>query len=416
MKSFIKFLENNFAPKMNKFAENKWIQIISTGIMLVLPTIFLGSIISIYNILRGYIPAIPDIQPIYNFSFGLYSLILAFLVGYQGMVKLGHKEYQICSGIIGLSTFLMMLNPTLDNGTISFEFSRLGPKGILIAFLAGLLASVILNIYAKINPFKNVTSVPEFILKWLNQIIPTFFALFITMIVVHTLKIDIFVAVTKLFAPINQFGQTLPGFILICFTPVILYSLGISSWLLSPIYTPIMLEGITANIEALNSGLQPMNIVTQETIFVGFVWIGGMGATMSLVLLMLRARSKKLRTMGKVFLIPSLFNINEPVIFGAPVAFNPYLMAPMWINGIVGPIITWIFMKGGLVNVPAKLLTGVKLPMPISSVLVTSDLRAIILWAVLLVVYTIIWYPFFKAYDSSLCAEKNNTRKDDIIG
>ena len=181
MKSFIKFLENNFAPKMNKFAENKWIQIISTGIMLVLPTIFLGSIISIYNILRGYIPAIPDIQPIYNFSFGLYSLILAFLVGYQGMVKLGHKEYQICSGIIGLSTFLMMLNPTLDNGTISFEFSRLGPKGILIAFLAGLLASVILNIYAKINPFKNVTSVPEFILKWLNQIIPTFFALFITM-------------------------------------------------------------------------------------------------------------------------------------------------------------------------------------------------------------------------------------------
>ena len=332
------------------------------------------------------------------------------------MVKLGHKEYQICSGIIGLSTFLMMLNPTLDNGTISFEFSRLGPKGILIAFLAGLLASVILNIYAKINPFKNVTSVPEFILKWLNQIIPTFFALFITMIVVHTLKIDIFVAVTKLFAPINQFGQTLPGFILICFTPVVLYSLGISSWLLSPIYTPIMLEGITANIEALNSGLQPMNIVTQETIFVGFVWIGGMGATMSLVLLMLRARSKKLRTMGKVFLIPSLFNINEPVIFGAPVAFNPYLMAPMWINGIVGPIITWIFMKGGLVNVPAKLLTGVKLPMPISSVLVTSDLRAIILWAVLLVVYTIIWYPFFKAYDSSLCAEKNNTRKDDIIG
>ncbi|MFR2301867.1 MAG: PTS sugar transporter subunit IIC, partial [Clostridium paraputrificum] len=63
MKSFIKFLKNNFAPKMNKFAENKWIQIISTGIMLVLPTIFLGSIISIYNILRGYIPAIPDIQP-----------------------------------------------------------------------------------------------------------------------------------------------------------------------------------------------------------------------------------------------------------------------------------------------------------------------------------------------------------------
>lgn len=411
MKQFINFLENKFAPKMNKFAENTWIQIISTGIMLVLPTIFLGSIISIYNIIRGYVPAIPDIQPIYNFSFGLYSLILAFLVGYQGMVKLGHKEYQLCSGIIGISTFLMMLNPTLDKGIISFEFSRFGPKGILIAFLAGLFASLILNIYVKICPLKNANTIPEFIVKWLNQIIPTFFALLITMLIIYNLKIDIFVVVTKIFSPINQFGQTLPGFILICFVPALFYSLGISSWLLSPVYTPIMLQGIASNIDAINAGLQPMNIVTQETIFVGFVWLGGMGATLPLVLLMLIAKTKKLRTMGKVCLIPSLFNINEPVIFGSPVAFNPYLMPPMWINAIIGPIITWVFMKNELVNIPSKLLTGVKIPMPISSVLVTSDLRAIILWAVLLIAYTVVWYPFFKAYDSSLYLPNNKKER-----
>lgn len=405
MKQLINFLENKFAPRMNKFAENVWIQIISSGIMLVLPTIFLGSIISIYNIAKGYFPVLPDISPIYNFSFGLYSLILAFLVGYQGMTKLDHKEYQLCSGIIGLSTFLMMLNPTLQKGTISFEFSRLGPKGILIAFLAGILASVILNFYVKISPLKNCDAIPEFIVKWLNQMIPTFFALLITMLIVYNFKVDIFIFVSKVFSPINQFGQTLPGFILICFVPALFYSLGISSWLLSPVYTPIMLQGITANIEAANAGLQPMNIVTQETIFVGFIWIGGMGATLCLVMLMLRAKTKKLRTMGKVCLIPSLFNINEPVIFGTPVALNPYLMPPMWINSIIGPIITWTFMKGGLVKIPSRLLTGVKIPMPISSILVSGDWRAIILWAVLFIAYTVIWYPFFKAYDDSLYSQ-----------
>lgn len=407
MKGFIRILEEKFAPKLNKFAENRWIQTISSGIMLVLPIIFLGSLISIYNIIRLYLKILPDLQPVYNFSFGLYSLILAFLIGYQGMDKFNHTKYKLCTGIMGLATFLMMIKPNITEGIISFEFSRLGPKGILIAFVAGLFTTIVTHLYAKWDPFKNNTSIPEFLTGWINQIVPTFIALLVAMILTYTLDLDVFALVTKLFSPINSFGQTLPGFLLICFIPVVLYSLGISSWLLSPVYTPIMLEGIAQNIERVSAGLPALNIVTQETIFVGFVWLGGMGATLPLVLLMLKAKSRKLRVMGKVYLIPSLFNINEPVIFGTPVAFNPYLMPPMWINGIIGPLIVWLFMKSGWVNVPAKLLTGVKLPMPISSVLTTSDWRAVILWLVLLIVYGLTWYPFFKAYDKQLLQKAN---------
>lgn len=406
MKKFIDFLEHRFAPKMSKIAENPWVQTISSAIMLVLPTILLGSVISIYNIIKLYVKTLPSIQPIYNFSFGLYSLILAFLIGYQGMDKLKHKEYQIAGGIIGLSSFLMMLHPTIEEGKIIIEFSRFGPKGILVSFVAGLLSVAVLHWYAKMNPFKNNESVPEFLIKWINQMLPAFVVLFISMMVNYNLNVDVFLLVTKIFEPINQFGQTLPGFIIICLSPAILYSLGISSWILSPVYTPIMLAGIAANIAAVEAGLPPMNVVTQETIFVGFVWIGGMGGTLPLVMLMLKAKSKKMRAMGKVYMLPSLFNINEPVIFGTPVAFNPILMPPMWINGLLGPIITWIFLKGGFVNIPAKLLTGVKLPMPISSVLVSEDFRAVILWAVLFAVYTLVWYPFFKTYDQKCVAEE----------
>ena len=399
MKGLISFLENKFAPRMNKVADNNWIQTISGSIMLVLPTILLGSVISVYNVFRGYIPALPNAQPLFNFSFGLYSLILAFLIGYHGMRIMKHDKYRIAAGIIGLSAFMMMVNPVIDSGQLTVEFSRLGPKGILVSFVAGILSTVVVHNYAKIDPFKNNTTIPEFMINWINQMIPAFIVLLISMVLIYNLKVDVFDLVTKVFQPINNFGQTLPGFILICLTPAFFYSLGISSWLFSPVYTPIMLAGIAANIEMLAAGVSPTNIVTQETIFVGYVWLGGMGATLPLVILMMFSKSRKMKALGKVCLVPSLFNINEPVIFGAPVAFNPLLMPPMWINGIVGPIITWLFMTNNLVNVPAKLLTGVKLPMPISSVLVSDDWRAIILWAVLFAVYTLVWYPFFKAYE-----------------
>lgn len=78
MNKLIKFLEEKFAPKMNKLAENAWIQVVSSGIMLVLPIILLGSVISLYNIVKIYVPVLPDVQPVYSFSFGLYSLILSF--------------------------------------------------------------------------------------------------------------------------------------------------------------------------------------------------------------------------------------------------------------------------------------------------------------------------------------------------
>ena len=92
------------------------------------------------------------------------------------------------------------------------------------------------------------------------------------------------------------------------------------------------------------------------------------------------SKSKQLKTLGRVFLVPSIFNINEPVMFGAPVVFNPLLMIPAWINAIIGPIYVWILMSTGLLNIPSKLIHVGQIPAPISSVLVTEDFRAVIWW------------------------------------
>ena len=137
--------------------------------------------------------------------------------------------------------------------------------------------------------------------------------------------------------PLQKGAQTLPGFILICFVPVIFYSMGISSWVFNAVTTPIFMVAIAQNIEAVAAGGVPMNIATSEAVFTAaLITMGGRGGTLPLNVLMLGSKSKKLKTMGKICIGPSLFNINEPLMFGAPVVFNPLLMVPILINSIGG--------------------------------------------------------------------------------
>jgi len=114
------------------------------------------------------------------------------------------------------------------------------------------------------------------------------------------------------------------------------------------------------------------------------------------------AKSTQLKAISKVTITPALFNINEPVIFGAPVAFNPILMIPMWLNGLIIPAITYIVLSLGWVTIPAKLFQLWYMPVGISTFLVNSDLRGLILLVVVIVVSWLIWFPFFKVYDLQL--------------
>ena len=59
-----------------------------------------------------------------------------------------------------------------------------------------------------------------------------------------------------------------------------------------------------------------------------YLLIGGVGSTLPLAFLLLRSRATHLRTIGKMGIVPSFFNINEPILFGAPIIMNPMLFIP----------------------------------------------------------------------------------------
>lgn len=407
MNKFMDWLTKKFAPAATKLFNRPWLAGISAAMQKVIPFILTGSVIYFYNVFKDYITVLPDLSPILNFSFGLLTLLITFMISNQLMEKLGHPAYTVNAGLISVGVLLMVVTPTGENAnSLSAFMGNLGPSGMAVGIVVSIFVSIVFNVWGKLE-FLEESNIPDFLTSWINNIIPNLISLGIAMILIVVLKINVMEIILSVFMPISKIGQTLPGFILLCFIPAFFYSLGISSWMFGAITTPIYMAGIQANVDAVAQGLQATNIVTSESVFtLAFITMGGMGATLGLNALMMFSKSKNLKTMGRIFITPSIFNINEPVMFGAPVVFNPLLMLPMWINSVVGPIFVWFLMKGGLLNIPSKVNQIGQIPAPISSVMITEDYRAILWWVILFIIYLAIWYPFFKAYEKQKLLEE----------
>ncbi|MEW9052140.1 MAG: PTS transporter subunit EIIC [Neobacillus sp.] len=395
MNTFINWMNQNFTPKMNKITRNVWVSSIQEAIMAILPLILVGSLITLISILNNYFSKMPNFSPITTFSFGLISIFVALLVPYFIMEKKKKNDRKIISGLTGLSLFLMLLMPKLtDDGGITFTLERFGGNGMFVALIVGLLVGAIMYLFSKFSFFKGSSSLPDFIIIWFDTVIPITILLLFGWIFTFQLNVDLYDLILKAFEPLTMIAQSFTGFVFITFLGIFFYSFGISPWILYPIIFPIWLEGIQANINGT-----AQNIHTMETL-TAWVWIGGMGSTLPLVLMMLfLAKSSQLKAISKVTIVPSLFNINEPVIFGAPVAFNPILMIPMWLNGLIIPAITYVVLNWDFVTIPERLFQLWYMPVGISSMLINSDFRGLILLAVVVVVSWLIWFPFFKVYD-----------------
>lgn len=405
MNQFMNWLSNSFAPTMNKLFSRPWPSAISASMQKIIPFILTGSMIYFYNVFASFIPSLPDISPILSFSFGIITVIVTFMMANQCMEKLKHPYYVTNAGLTAIGVLLLTVMPTGEQAdSISALFGKLGPSGIAVGMVVGLFVSVVFHLWGKLEFLKD-SSIPDFVSGWINTIVPTVISLGVAMILVVNLQIDVFEAILSVFMPIVKIGQTLPGFILVCFIPAFFYTMGVSSWMFGAITTPIFMAGIQANIDAVAIGQAATNVVTSESVFtLAFITMGGMCATLGLNILMCFSKSKELKTLGRVFLAPSIFNINEPVMFGAPVVFNPLLMLPAWINSIVGPVYVWTIMKTGLMHIPSRMIQVGQIPAPISSVMITEDMRAIVWWVILFVIYLLIWFPFFKTYEKQKLA------------
>lgn len=444
MNRFFQFLETKLMPPLNKMANLRFIRAIMQAGVITVPFTIVGSIFLIINNLPQIIPplapffegTILKFSPLYSvvitMSIGSIAIFYSLATAYYLTDSYRQDDNRLSSfvgAILGLFAFLLtivqveisdgaaqLIQETTDtsmiyNGvSIGGWINRFGGVGIFIGIITAIIATQIYRFCIK----KNLTihmpdGVPDGVSKAFASLIPAILIASVMVLINGVLaffQTDLHGLLSKPFEFVKDLTGSWFGIVVIMLLIHLLWAVGVhgTAIIKNSFINPILLVALTENIEGAN------NIFAGDFINM-YIFIGGAGSTLGLVLLMiLFAKSDQLKVLGRAALLPGLFNINEPVIFGAPIVYNPYLIIPFIITPIVTASIAYFATS---MNFVSKVLTGIPWisPVGIGAFLGTSgDWRSVILAFVNLAVSMLIYYPFFKMYDGKLYTEQTTSK------
>ena len=438
--------------KMAKISEQRHLRAIRDGIVSTLPLIIVGSVFLILAF-----PPFPKEWGIsvlakkYAVQMLLPYRMTMFIMGLYAVMGIGYslaKSYKldgITGAILSVCAFLLtimpkMINPVevinqtvngqavqiiVEEGTKGsqllqedlgyvMQMSKLGSAGLFVGIIVAIFAVEVYRLTTTTGfKIRMPEAVPESVARSFEALTPAAIIIFTLTILTYWLKIDLHDIIGSVIKPILKFSDSWFSVILIVFMITFFWSFGIhGDSIVGSVVRPLWLMLLEQNATALANG-QPVPHIAAEPLYQWFVWIGGSGTTIGFALLLLfKSKSAYGKTLGKAAILPSIFNINEPIIFGAPIVLNPTLLPPFIIVPVVNATIAYFAMAAGLVNRVTSTPPWT-LPGPIGAFLATNgDFRALILNVILIVISIIIYYPFFNVYEKKLLAEESAEAKE----
>jgi cellobiose-specific phosphotransferase system component IIC len=222
------------------------------------------------------------------------------------------------------------------------------------------------------------------------------------------LGISLTAALNAVLAPLGDLGDSLTALLVITLVETLLWLVGIHGpALLAAIVLPVYMHLQTQNTDAIARGTTLPHIVTVSTFL--YVFPGGAGATLPLVVLLLRSKVKRVRNIAFATILPSIASVNEPLMFGLPIVLNPTLGVPFVVAPLVLAIVSWEAMNLHLVALPAYYIPYT-VPPPLNVYWATNgDWRSIVLVVVNLVLALAIYAPFVAAYERQQLARSAAT-------
>jgi len=413
------FLEKYLQPVGVKLAANKPLNSIRDGIALSMPLVIVGSMALL--IANGF-----SIEPfkvwlvdngifdwlvkIVNSSFGLIGLVASFGIAYRYAES--HGTDALSAGVLSLASYFL-ITPNMMGGAEGLEtgisYAYLGAGGLFAAILVALISTAIFNWFVKHNiRIKMPDGVPPAVSNSFAALIPGFVILVFWGLVYAGMAVTPFENVHQILQvllgqPLSAFGGSLTGAIVVTILTSLLWFIGIhggniTGAVMSPIWLALMAENLA--VYQANPNASMPHIVTQPFMDF-FVYLGGGGATLGLVLAMwIVAKSARYKTLEKLITPPGLFNINEPTMFGVPVVLNVSLIIPFVMVPVVNAIITYITMATGIVHATVGVVVPWVTPPIISGFLATgSHISGAILQVVLIVIDVLLYLPFMRSID-----------------
>ncbi|MBO9129963.1 PTS cellobiose transporter subunit IIC [Bacillus sp. 165] len=422
-------------PVAGKIAAQRHLQAIRDGIILAMPLLIIGSLFLIIAFIPidGYDTFMADVfgdswrsallYPV-NATFDIMSLVVVFGVAYR--LAEHYKVDPLGAGTVSLAAFLLATpfqvsflaegatQAVIVGGAI--PVALMGSKGLFVAMILAVLSTEIYRyIIQKKIIIKMPATVPPAVSRSFTALIPGFFVIVVVWIIrlifehthfgsIHNVIGDV------LYDPLSKLGASLFGAIVAVILIQLLWSCGIhGAAIVGGVMGPIWLSLMDENRMAFQAGQDLPNVVTQQ-FFDLWIYAGGSGATLALVIAMLiKAESQQMKSLGRLAIGPGIFNINEPVTFGMPIVLNPLLLIPFILTPVVLVITTYLAMDWGWVARPNGTAVPWTTPLIFSGYLATGGkISGVVMQLVNFVIAFAIYYPFFKVWDRQKLAEETS--------
>lgn len=412
MNNFVNFLEAKILPVANKMGQQRHMTAIRKGIIATLPLTIVGSFFTILsnmpipavaNFLAPY-QAILDIP--FRFTVGILSLYATF--GIASALAESYKMDTLSSGILAVLAFLVAtVQPVKVNADVKnvitagryINIANLSASSLFAAIATALISVEIYHFLEKKNiTIKMPQGVPPEVSNSFVALFPAAVILILFWVVRDIFNFNIATFISNILMPLKGFlvGNSLAGGLTTVFFICGFWTLGIhGAAIMDPIVRPFWEMSIATNMNQFHAGAAATHLSTifTEQFLQWFVWIGGAGGTLALVVLFMFSKSKYLKDLGKLSILPGLFNINEPIIFGAPIVLNPILGIPFILAPLVTTTISYFATTSHLVPMMMVRLPFT-IPAPIAAIMSTNwSWNAVILSVVNFIIYIIIYYP-----------------------
>ncbi|WP_426262666.1 PTS sugar transporter subunit IIC [Enterobacter sp. R-25] len=373
----VDLIEQRLTPAANIITRNQHITAMRDGFSLAMPFVIVGSLMvpllfppfaisSASRLGHVYLLLRPMLLPTFELTLGLVALIVAF-----GASASLAKQYQLperLCGLTGCLSFLLFIG-FRDNGATNIF---LGGMGLFTALISSAYSIEIIRFFYKRGwCIRLPEEVPVMTRNGFQLLMPLLVIMLsisvMNAVILQTTGQILPQLIGEALRPLIVASDTLTAVLISLFLCNLLWFVGIhGALIITGIMNPFWLTYLFENQRALAAGEAVLPHIYLQGFWDFYLLIGGIGSTLPLVFMAMRSRSRQLKSVGKIGLLPSLFNINEPILFGFPVIMNPVFLLPFVFVPLINACIAWYLTQLGVLDRAVAMLPW-SMPSPLGA-------------------------------------------------
>lgn len=443
MHGLLNKLESRLMPIAEAISKNKYLVSIRDGFLLSMPLLVVGSIIMLIanfpipswmtlmqtTMING-VSVSSWLSSATQATFSVMSIFVVLGIGYNFSKRL--KVDPIFGGAVALLSWFMLMSfttPFTPEGATeavlvsSVPLDWVGSRGIFIGIICAFTSVHLYKwVVNKGWVIKMPAGVPPTVSNSFSALIP------IAGVIVMFLLVRLVFILTPwgnafnfifqfLQLPLQHVGDSLGAMIVVYLFAHVLWFFGIHGTnITDSVFRPILYALSAENLSALQAGQEMPHIINQQFQDL-FATYGGAGSTLSLLIAMLFfCKSARVKQLGKLSILPGIFGINEPIIFGLPIVLNPVIAIPFILVPMFNIVVTWFVMNAGIVPITNGVIMPWTTP-PIISGFLSSGWQGAVLQVIMIAIGVLIYFPFIKTIDNTYIKEEleaSVVKADDI--